>query len=267
MTTKAKIGVSACLLGFPVRYDGKHKLDAQLLDALRPHVDFISVCPETECGLGVPREEARLVGNPRYPQMITVETGHDLTRKMLNWTAGKIKELRREKLSGFIFKRGSPSCGLRHVRVFTRQGDEAGYGSGLFAHAFTAQFPRTPVEEEWPLQDHGLRDNFMAQVLSFHAGQQQKGSLNMQEITDKYRSFRELLEEHYTWPCLFPFKFIAPAEKIADVLLLFPGEEPALRSSKGGKYISVTIRKHVTSGDDVIACYNRVGGIKGVICL
>ncbi|MDR2861058.1 MAG: DUF493 family protein [Syntrophobacterales bacterium] len=262
---KAKIGISACLLGFPVRYNGKHKLDSPLLAALEPHADFFSVCPETECGLSVPREEARLFGNPRYPKMITVETRCDLTRQMIDWADRKVRELREEKLSGFIFKGGSPSCGLKLVRVFDHQGEEAGYGTGLFAQAFVRQFPDVPVEEELPLRDFRLRDDFIKRVLLFHDRQCRPPAMG--QITAQHHTFRELLDRNHTWPCLFPFKFIAPMEKLHDILLLFPEEEPALRSSKEGKYVSVTIRKHVRSSDEVVACYNRLEGIKGVICL
>ena len=265
---KARIGISACLLGFPVRYNGKHKLDSPLLDALSPHVDLLSVCPETECGLGVPREEAQLVGNPRYPKMITLRTRTDLTRLMLAWTTKRVVELHRERLSGFIFKGASPSCGLRHVRVFSHQGEEAGYGSGLFAHAFVMQFPHVPVEEEWPLRDDDLRHDFLERALLFHDKQQrQTASVNMRQITDKHHTFRELLDRCHTWPCSFPFKFIVPAEKLHEILLLFPEEEPTLRSSKEGKYVSVTIRKRVCSSNEVLEYYNRLTGIKGVICL
>lgn len=266
---KARIGISACLLGFPVRYNGKHKLDSRLLDAFAPHVDFFSVCPETECGLGVPREKARLVGNPRYPRMITLETRTDLTWLMLDWVTKRVEELRKEELNGFIFKGASPSCGLKHVMVFSHQGEEAGYGRGLFAHAFMTQFPDVPAEEEWSLRDDGLRRDFLERVLLFHDKQQrQMASLNMQQITDKHHNtFQELLDRHHTWPCSFPFKFIVPAEKLNEILLLFPEEEPVLRSSKEGKYVSVTIHKRVHSSEEVMACYNRLTGTKGVICL
>ena len=262
---KVKIGISACLLGFPVRYNGKHKLEPHLLDALTPHVDFLSICPEIECGLSVPREEARLFGNPHYPKMITVETQRDLTRQMIDWADRRIRELREEELSGFIFKGGSPSCGLKYVRIFSYQGEEAGYGSGLFAHAFVTQFPAVPVEEEWPLRDSRFRDDFLEQIWLFRDKQQQP--LTMKQMTDKHHKFQKLLDQHYAWPCSFSFKFVAPAEKLQDVLLLFPDEKPVLRPSKEGKYVSVTIHKHVRSSDEVMVYYNRLTGIKGVICL
>jgi uncharacterized protein YbbK (DUF523 family)/putative lipoic acid-binding regulatory protein len=265
---KAKIGISACLLGFPLRYDGKHKLlDSRLRDALAPHVDFVSVCPETECGLGIPREKARLVGNPRYPRMITIETGVDLTRLILDWSAQRVAELGKEGLSGFIFKGSSPSCGLRQVRVFSPQGEAAGYGRGLFAHALTTRFPEMPVEEEWNLRDDDLRRDFLERVLSFHEKQQRQAALPDMQTTDKQQTFRELLDQCHTWPCSFPFKFIVPQEKLQEILLLFPEEKPSLRSSKGGKYVSVTINKRVHSSDEVLACYDRLAGTKGVICL
>jgi putative lipoic acid-binding regulatory protein len=183
---------------------------------------------------------------------------------MTDWAAARINELHEEGLSGFIFKGGSPSCGLKHVRVFSRQGEEIGYGSGLFAHAFVTRFPHVPVEEEWPLRDSRLRHDFVEQVLSFHDKQRQAPAAV--QTADRH-SFQELLDRRHTWPCLFPFKFIVPAEKLPDILSLFPEEEPVLRPSKGGKYVSVTIHKHVRSSDDVIACYNRLAGMEGVICL
>ena len=102
MEKTIRVGISTCLLGENVRYDGGHKLDRYLMDTLGQYVDYVPVCPEVECGLGVPREAIRLVGDPESPRLVTVKTGHDLTERMLAWAGKRVKELEREGLCGFI---------------------------------------------------------------------------------------------------------------------------------------------------------------------
>ncbi len=103
---KIRVGVSACLLGHKVRYDGGHKLDKYIRDTLGQYLEFVPVCPEVECGLGVPREAMRLVGNPESPRLMTVRTGRDLTDQMLAWAQKRLEELQSLGLCGFIFKGG-----------------------------------------------------------------------------------------------------------------------------------------------------------------
>jgi uncharacterized protein YbgA (DUF1722 family)/uncharacterized protein YbbK (DUF523 family) len=163
---KIKLGISRCLLGEPVRYDGQHKHDEFLTDTLGKYVDYIGVCPEVECGLPVPRESMRLVGSVDAPRLITRGTKRDLTDRMLKWTAAKLSSLEKEKLCGFIFKAKSPSSGMERVKVYNSNGMPAGITSGLFAREFMKKFPLLPVEDEGRLHDPELRENFFERIFS-----------------------------------------------------------------------------------------------------
>lgn len=159
-----KLGISSCLLGEPVRYDGQHKHDHYLTDVLGKYVEWLPVCPEVECGLPVPREAMHLTGNAGAPRLVTVRTGIDLTGKMQAWCAGKLDELEKQELCGFVFKSKSPSSGLLKVKVFNAEGIPEKNGVGIFARAFTERFPLLPVEEEGRLRDAAIRDRFIDQA-------------------------------------------------------------------------------------------------------
>ncbi|HSO21050.1 MAG TPA: DUF523 domain-containing protein, partial [Desulfosarcina sp.] len=148
MPSVIKIGVSTCLLGENVRYDGGHKHDPYITQTLGRFFAFVPVCPEAECGLGIPREAMRLVGDVDDPRLVTNKSGIDRTDQMKAWIGGRLDQLARENLCGFIFKKGSPSSGLYRVKVYNRGGQPVNSGRGLFAAAFTSRFPRIPVEEE-----------------------------------------------------------------------------------------------------------------------
>lgn len=164
-----RLGISACLLGRPVRYDGGHNFDQFLVDELGRFVEYVPVCPEAEAGLGVPREAMRLVGDPEHPRLVTVSTGTDLTDLMAAWAERRVQELEAEDLSGFIFKKDSPSCGLMRVKVYVEDGVPIRKGVGMFARAFAEYFPALPVEEEGRLDDAGIREDFIERVLALKA--------------------------------------------------------------------------------------------------
>jgi len=164
---KIRIGVSSCLLGNPVRYDGGHKHDRYITDILGNYFDFIPVCPEVECGLSVPRETMRLVGDPVNPKLMTTKTGIDHTSRMLDFCKRKVEELEKENLSAFIFKKNSPSSGLYRVKVYGNSDMARKNGRGLFAASLVNKFPLLPVEEEGRLQDAHLRENFIEKVFSY----------------------------------------------------------------------------------------------------
>lgn len=168
MTDAIKLGISSCLLGNNVRYDGGHKLDRFIRDTLGQYVTFVPVCPEVECGLPVPRESMRLVGDPAQPRLVTNRTGFDHTPRMLNWASKRIEALEKEKLCGFIFKKGSPSSGMLRVKVYNQKGIPANTGSGLFAKAFMDRFPLVPTEEEGRLHDPKLRENFIERMFALN---------------------------------------------------------------------------------------------------
>jgi len=166
MASAIKLGVSTCLLGEKVRFDGGHKHNRYVTQTLGQFFDFVPVCPESECGLGIPREAMRLVGDVSRPRLITNKTHIDHTDRMRSWSEQRLRALEKEDLCGFIFKKDSPSSGLHRVKVYNDKGQPVKNGRGLFAAAFTQRFPRIPVEEEGRLNDSVLRENFIERVFA-----------------------------------------------------------------------------------------------------
>ena len=167
MLAPVRIGISQCLLGEHVRYDGGHKRDGFLLEALGGYVEWVPVCPEVEVGLGTPREPMHLVGDPLAPRLITSNTGVDHTEAMNRFAQQRVRELEALNLSGFVFKSASPSCGTTQVPLFNTQGVETHDGVGLFARAFMAHFPEMPVEEESRLHDPQVLKDFLERVFAY----------------------------------------------------------------------------------------------------
>ncbi len=163
---KIKLGISACLLGQNVRYDGGHKLDRFLTETLGQYVEYIPVCPEVECGLPVPRESMYLEGNPDSTRLVTSRTKQDITERMVQWAQKRVVDLEKEGLLGFIFKSDSPSGGMERVKVYNEKGMPVKTGIGMFARMFMEHFPLLPVEEEGRLHDPRLRDNFIERIFT-----------------------------------------------------------------------------------------------------
>jgi uncharacterized protein YbgA (DUF1722 family)/uncharacterized protein YbbK (DUF523 family) len=168
---KIRVGISSCLLGNKVRYDGGHKLDRYLTDTLGRYFDWVPVCPEVEFGLSVPREAMRLVGKQGDYRLVTIRTGIDHTDGMRAWAERRLLGLAKLELSGFVFKSKSPSSGLRAVKVYGSEGVSSRTGVGIFAKAFTRRFPLVPVEDDLRLHDPGLRENFVERLFVFHRWQ------------------------------------------------------------------------------------------------
>jgi uncharacterized protein YbgA (DUF1722 family)/uncharacterized protein YbbK (DUF523 family) len=159
-----RIGISSCLLGQKVRFDGGHKRDRYLTDVLGQWLTWVPVCPELEIGLGIPRPSIRL--ESAKPTAILVEpgSGRQLTEEMQVYAKRKVKELQQLELDGFILKKGSPSCGMERVRVYGRGGVPTKNGVGVFARELMQDWPNLPVEEEGRLNDPLLRERFIAHV-------------------------------------------------------------------------------------------------------
>jgi len=172
MEKAIKIGVSSCLLGKEVRYNGGHSLDRYVTGTLSNYFTFVDVCPEVEAGFGIPRETMRLVGDPDAPRLVTTKTGKDFTGKMQSWVKHRVAELEKEDLCGFIFKKGSPSSGMARVRVYTDKGIPSNQGAGMFARAFMDHFPLVPTEEDGRLNDALLRENFIERIFALRRWRQ-----------------------------------------------------------------------------------------------
>jgi uncharacterized protein YbbK (DUF523 family) len=159
---KIRVGISSCLLGEKVRYDGGDKLDVYIVEKLGKHVSFVPVCPEAGCGMSTPREPMRLTGGPAAPRLVTVNTKIDLTEKLSAWAKERVRGLEKENLCGFVLKSRSPSCGLKEVEVFGEGDVPAKTGTGIFAKILTERFPALPVEEEGNLHDSEAVKNFLS---------------------------------------------------------------------------------------------------------
>ena len=164
---KIKVGISSCLLGMKVRFDGGHKHDRFLTGKLGKYFDWVAVCPEIEIGMGTPRENVRLVGDINNPKMIAPKSGSDYTEKMLNYADTRLEKLRSSDLSGYILKKDSPSCGMERVRVYDHNNVPQKNGIGIFARKLMEAFPLLPIEEEGRLNDPLLRENFIARVFAY----------------------------------------------------------------------------------------------------
>ena len=195
---KIRIGVSKCLLGEPVRYDGQHKHDHFITDTLGLFFEFVGVCPEVECGFGVPRESMRLVGDPAKPRLVTTRTGADHTERIRTWAARRAEELEKEDLHGFIFKARSPSSGMENVKVYNDKGGVSGKAPGLFAKAFMERFPTLPCEEEGRLNDPDLRENFVERVFTLWRFRQAvQASPTLSTLMTFHASNKLLIQSHH----------------------------------------------------------------------
>jgi uncharacterized protein YbgA (DUF1722 family)/uncharacterized protein YbbK (DUF523 family) len=167
MKKTINLGISTCLLGENVRYDGGHRLDRFLTETLGQYVHYIPVCPEVECGLPIPREAMHLEGDLNSPLLVTSRTKQDMTERMVQWAQRRVVELEKEDLCGFIFKSNSPSSGMEGVRVYNEKGIPIKKGVGMFARVFMDHFPLLPVEDEGRLSDPKIRENFIERIFAF----------------------------------------------------------------------------------------------------
>ena len=270
---KIKIGVSSCLLGNTVRYDGGHKLDYNLRDTLGRYVEWAPVCPEVEAGFSVPREPMRLIGDAGSLRLVAVPTGVDQTRTLSRWIRSKLKQLGQENICGFVFKARSPSCGVHDTKIFAPSGRLIGRGAGVFAAEVLTRFASLPLEDEDRLQDRGITENFIERVFVYQRWRQLKeksgkvGDLISFHSEHKYlimsHSVKHLKElgalvsnaKKYTRPMLF--------EKYSQILM-----EGLRLTATRKKHTNVLqhmagyFKKQLTSGEkkellDVITLYNK----------
>lgn len=170
-STPIRIGVSACLLGQQVRYDGGHKHNEYLTRTLGPFFEFVPFCPEVAIGLGVPRAPIQLVRVGEQVRARGVrERERDVTDALVDY--GRAVAAQLDAVSGYLFKKGSPSCGMERVKIYGENGHPQGSGPGVFAATIMSALPLLPVEEEGRLMDPRLRENFLERVFIFHRWQQ-----------------------------------------------------------------------------------------------
>jgi len=161
------VGVSSCLLGEMVRYDGGHKRSRWLTDVLGGYLRWVSVCPELEIGLGVPRPSLRLESSEAGPRLIELKTGRSLTQRMQEYAHARVEELAGLGLRGYVLKKDSPNCGMERVKVYDAGGVPAKNGVGIYAAVLAAALPNLPLEEEGRLEDPRLRENFAVRLFAY----------------------------------------------------------------------------------------------------
>jgi uncharacterized protein YbbK (DUF523 family) len=208
---KIRIGISSCLLGEEVRYDGGHKRDAYINDTLSECFEFVSVCPEVAIGLGTPREPIRLVRSGDEIRVRGVEDPErdvtDSLRELGGRMAGELTDI-----SGYLFKSGSPSCGMARVKVYTPQGMPVASSPGAYASAFMAAQPLLPCEEEDRLGDPALRENFIQRVFVYRRWQDLlHGGLTLRKLVEFHRDHETQVLAHNKSACRRMGKLVARA--------------------------------------------------------
>ncbi|OEC33604.1 Uncharacterized conserved protein YbgA, DUF1722 family [Pseudomonas cuatrocienegasensis] len=191
---KPRLGISACLLGAEVRYNGGHKESRLCNRTLSDYFDFTPVCPEVAIGLGIPREPIRLVGDPEQPRAVgTVHRELDVSDALTAYGTQMAEEL--GGICGYIFMQQSPSCGLERVKVYQDNGRPSEpRGRGLFAAAFCARHPDLPVEEDGRLNDPVLRENFITRVFAYADWQRTLAAgLTRKTLIDFHSRYKYLL--------------------------------------------------------------------------
>ena len=193
---QVRLGVSACLLGARVRFDGGHKRNRFLIDELGRYFEFVPFCPEVAIGMGTPRPSIRLVGDVLAPRALgSRDAGLDVTDALQAYSANRARRL--QDLSGFIFKKDSPSCGMARVKVYSDKNMPQRDGVGIFARAVQQENPLLPVEEEGRLNDSALRENFVSRVFVYARWQAlcQQG-LSKKGLLDFHTRHKLLLMAH-----------------------------------------------------------------------
>ena len=167
-TLALKLGFSSCLHGEEVRFNGAHKRDDLLLGTIGRYVRWVTVCPEVEYGLGIPREILRLEGDPANPRLVQTQARRDITEGMREWSKFRLATLYQNDLDGFIAKKNSPSCGVFRVKLYDANGSPSGASRGIFADELLKAFPLLPMEEEGRLRDPIIRENFIERIFAYH---------------------------------------------------------------------------------------------------
>lgn len=251
---KIRLGVSSCLLGEKVRFDGGHKLDHFLTETLGRFVEYVPVCPEVEMGLPTPRQALRLVGAAEAQRMVFSKSGEDLTERMTAWARGRLTALQKEDLCGFIFKSKSPSSGMERVKLYDRNGVPNKQGVGLFAQAFMERFPLLPVEEDGRLHDPGLRENFIESIFTLKRWREMLATGKRRgNLVNFHARHKLLLLSHSTESYRQMGKLVAGAKEVEGELLF----DRYLCLLMQGLRLKTTVAKHVNVLQHVLGYFKQ----------
>lgn len=255
MKEEIKIGVSSCLLGNKVRYDGGHTRDRFVTDTLGQFVRFVPVCPEVECGLPIPRPAMHLRGDPENPRLITTKTKEDHTQRMVTWAKRRLDQLAKEDLCGFIFKKNSPSSGMARVKVFNDKGQPVKKGSGIFAGLFMKRFPLIPVEEDGRLNDPILRENFIEQIFTLKRWRKTlNNGRSMKNLVAFHTHNKMLIRSHSERHYSAMGKLVAQGKKQPTVKLYQQYEELLLKAMR----LKGTDKKHTNVMLHMLGYFKKV---------
>ena len=248
-----RVGISSCLLGNEVRFDGGHKHDPYITATLGQFFAWVPVCPEVEMGLSTPRETLRLIGDAVAPRLVFAKTGADQTDAMQAWAVKRLKALADLELCGYILKSKSPSCGMERVRVYWASGMPAKHGVGIFARALLAAFPLLPVEEEGRLHDLGLRENFVERVFAYRRWRDLvESGLTRGRLVAFHTAHKLLLMAHS------PKHYAALGRLVADAKAQLPR---ALESAYGAQFMEA-LRVPATPKKQVNVLQHILGYLK-----
>jgi uncharacterized protein YbgA (DUF1722 family)/uncharacterized protein YbbK (DUF523 family) len=251
---KIRLGVSSCLLGEKVRFDGGHKRDRFLTETLSRFVEFVPVCPEVEMGLPTPRETLRLVGEPESQRLVFSKSGEDITKQMEVWANKRVAKLESEGLCGFIFKSKSPSSGMERVKLYDRNGVPNKQGVGLFARAFMEHFPLLPVEEDGRLHDPGLRENFIETIFTLKRWREAlKEGVSRGVLVEFHTRHKLLLLSHSTEIYRQMGKLVADAKAMEEQALF----DCYLALLIKGLRLKTTVAKHVNVLQHVLGYFKK----------
>ena len=253
MPTRLRIGVSACLLGHSVRYDGGHKRHRVVTETLSRIFNVVAVCPEWEAGMGVPREPVELVGDPEEPRMIGKRSGTDWTETMRQHGRQRAAEIEKLQVSGFILKQGSPSCGLDRVPVQSEDADLT--GRGLFAQTLAETLPLMPMEEEGRLDDAQLCETFVERVHAYRRWHDWTG--------EEASSLQRLMDFH----ARHKLTLLAHSEthmRLLGRLLAKAGTAPLDRvTARYGSLFMEALKQPATTGTNTNALQHAMGFLSG----
>lgn len=254
MEEKIRIGISSCLLGEKVRFDGGHKLDRLIRDLLGPYLEFVPVCPEVELGLPTPREALRLVAQEDGTHLVFSRSGEDITAAMTAWARKRVQELERENLCGFIFKSRSPSSGMERVKLYGKGGVPTKTGVGVFAGIFMEHFPLLPVEEDGRLHDARLRENFVECLFVFRRWRKLLAAApSSGDLVAFHTRHKLLLLAHSTEVYRAMGKLVAAAGSLPQAELYQRYQELLMR----GMRLLPTVKKHVNVLQHLLGYFKR----------
>jgi len=196
MPDKILVGVSSCLLGQEVRFDGGHKRDSYITGTLSDYFDFVPFCPEAGVGLGIPRQPIRLVRQGEQIRAVGTRTPElDPTDDLAAFARRTMHQL--GDISGYILKNASPSCGMERVKVYNEKGMPERIGVGIYAGVLLESLPLLPVEEEGRLGDAVLRENFVERVFVYHRWQQlTRSGLTAHKLVQFHADHKYLIMAH-----------------------------------------------------------------------